>query len=184
MIVLDLKPLPYSEIQNLLKNTYSILTRYRKNALVPKQISKILLAMDEFIYFASLMEEKELSEGYYCSRQIRVIFASLKDGFFKGKYPIEFPNLQILNDFKNSYVINLNENFLSVNPEQAIVKVDANADTKAGAKLANQRFLKFLKSPKAKQNQQNSRPKTHTHRAHSLITRRWSPQVLLPQPEK
>lgn len=131
MIVLDLKPLPYSEIQKLLRTTYNVLTRYCKNALVPKQISKILLAMDEFVYFASLMEEKELSEGYYCSRQIRVISRALKDGFFKGEYPIDFPNLQISNDFRNSYVINLNENFLPVNSGQVIVEVDTNVDADA-----------------------------------------------------
>ena len=43
-IVLDLKELSFSKIQNLLKGTYEILTEYHKDKLIPKEISKLLSA--------------------------------------------------------------------------------------------------------------------------------------------
>ena len=64
-IVLDLKELSFSKIQNLLKETYEILTEYHKEKLIPKEISKLLLEVDSFLYFTSLMEENEKGIDFY-----------------------------------------------------------------------------------------------------------------------
>ena len=77
-IVLDLKELSFSKIQNLLKETYEILTEYHKEKLIPKEISKLLLEVDSFLYFTSLMEENEKGIDFYpcyAGNRYFVIFA-------------------------------------------------------------------------------------------------------------
>ena len=112
MIVIDLQELPLAELQALLCDTYRVLTQFHKEPLVPKGISRILLNVEEYLYFASLMEEIEVSEGYYCHRQLYSIVKALKEGFFNAAYAYTFPHLQIFDDFKNAYVINLEKDFL------------------------------------------------------------------------
>ena len=59
---LSLKEPSWPKLQGLLKETYKALTLYHKDGLVPKELARIMLCMDEFLYFTSLMEEKEKVE--------------------------------------------------------------------------------------------------------------------------
>ena len=56
--VFELKKLSLEDMQTLLKETYLILTTYHKDSLIPKEISKLFLEIEDFLYFSSLMEEK------------------------------------------------------------------------------------------------------------------------------
>ena len=69
-VVMSLDELPLPKIQQLLKDTYRILTDFLKSELVPKQISELFLEMEDFLYFCSLMEEKEKSVGFYHWQEI------------------------------------------------------------------------------------------------------------------
>ena len=106
--VMDLKEISLSEMQGLLKDTYQALTAFHKDDLIPKEISKILLGMEDFLYFASLMEEKEVGTGFYHWREIYVISTALKSGFLEGAYECEFPKLQICDAEENVHVIDVN----------------------------------------------------------------------------
>ena len=63
MIAIDMQELPLAELQVLLCDTYRALTQFHKDALVPKEVTQILLNIEEYLYFSSLMEEKEVPEG-------------------------------------------------------------------------------------------------------------------------
>ena len=112
MYVLNLKELPLRELQLLLYDTYRALTQFHKQSLIPKEITKIFLNIEAYLYFASLMEEKEVTAGYYCHRQVYVIAKALQEGFFNAEYAYAFPQLQIFDDFHNAHIINLEKNFL------------------------------------------------------------------------
>lgn len=105
-IVLDLKELSLSKIQNLLKETYEILTEYHKEKLIPKEISKLLLEVDNFLYFTSLMEENEKGVDFYHFQYISSIFEAMKEGFFNSEYTYTFPKLKITDIKKNEHIIN------------------------------------------------------------------------------
>ena len=93
--VLALEEIPLCQVQALLKDSYALLTRYCQEDLVPKEMAKLLLTMDEYLFFAELMEEKEKGKGYYRWEESFFAVKALKEGFFKGRYPQDYPLLQI-----------------------------------------------------------------------------------------
>ena len=104
-LVLELRKIPSAELQRLLKETYRVLRFYCEDNLVPKEISKILLEMDEFLYFASLFEKKEVEIDFYFYQVMHMIVEILKEGFFKGKYECEYPILKTSDLSNNSLVL-------------------------------------------------------------------------------
>ena len=116
--VLDLEKFSLTEMQVLLKETYIVLTAFHKEEFVPKGISKILLNMDAFLYFASLMENKEVAVDFYWYQESSMVVSALKQGFFRGKYECAFPKLRLLDLSGNASIVDLEEDCL----------FDANAD--------------------------------------------------------
>lgn len=112
-IVLDLKELSFSKIQNLLKETYEILTEYHKEKLIPKEISKLLLEVDSFLYFTSLMEEKEKGVDFYHFQYISSLFEAMKEGFFNSEYTHAFPELKVSDIKNNEHIINFETNIFN-----------------------------------------------------------------------
>ncbi len=110
--VLDLKELSVSDIEELIADTYEVLTEYHKNTLVPKEITKLLLEIKEFLELSSAIEFAEKSKGYYHSMDILIITNAMLNGFVKGEYECEFPKIQIKDINDNAYVIDLKTNFL------------------------------------------------------------------------
>ena len=112
---LALKRIPASEIQILLRDTYEALYTYRKDALVPKELCELLLEMDGFLYFASLIGDKEFDDNPYLYQAIHSVAEALKEGFFGRSYPCEFPLLAVCDaenrphmlDLENGYVEDL-----------------------------------------------------------------------------
>ncbi len=103
-VVMSLEKLPLPKIQQLLKDTYRILTVFHKSELVPKQISELFLEMEDFLYFTSLMEEKEKSMGFYYWQEIFCIVKALEKGFFEGKYRCDFPKMIITDTLDNDFL--------------------------------------------------------------------------------
>ena len=104
-IVLDLRKISSPDMHNLLRETYFILNFYRSSALIPKEVSKLLLEMDDFLYFASLMENKEVGIDFYNYKYIYLIITALKKGFYESEYGCDFPKLKIIDVHKNEIII-------------------------------------------------------------------------------
>lgn len=103
-VVMSLEELSLPKIQELLKETYRILTVFHKSELVPKQISELFLEMENFLYFTSLMEEKEKNTGFYHWQEVFCIVKALEKGFFEGKYRCDFPKLIITDILDNDFL--------------------------------------------------------------------------------
>ena len=93
--VVSLEEISTTEIQKLLLETYEVLYLFCKEDPIPKEIASIILAMDGYLTYASIMEEKEVPMNFYHFFEIYRIAASLKKGFFKFKYEAEFPKLKM-----------------------------------------------------------------------------------------
>ena len=93
--VLDLEEISPTDMKRLLKETYELLLKFHKEELVPKEVTKVLLEMDAFLYFVSLMERKEVGIDFYKYQRIFSIVEALKAGFFSGDYECEFPKLKL-----------------------------------------------------------------------------------------
>ena len=112
-VILDLEPIPQDELQELLKNTYAILRAYHKEAIVPKEISELFVAIYEFLYFASVMEDNAVNVNYHFM-YLHSIVEALKEGFFDGEYPCAYPKLSILDLYDQEKIIDFDENIFEV----------------------------------------------------------------------
>ncbi len=110
--VFELKKLSLEEVQVLLKETYLILTTYHKDSLIPKEISKLFLEIEDFLYFSSLMEEKENGLGFYHWQELFHLVKALEKGFFEGKYSCDYPKLIITDVLDNDLLIDLESDHL------------------------------------------------------------------------
>ena len=96
--VLDLHRIPSSEIRDALKRTYQVLYCYHKEDAVPKAVCKMIIEMDEFLYFASMINENELDDDPCFYQAIHSIGEALRAGFFDGKYKSAYPVLRVLDE--------------------------------------------------------------------------------------
>jgi hypothetical protein len=103
--VLDLKKIPAPQLQNVLKDTYEILYFYHRQDCAPKMVSKLLLVMDEFLYFVSLMEDSEVKKDFYYYQAVSCIAKALKQGYFIGRYDGVFPVLKFLDPTDEPMII-------------------------------------------------------------------------------
>ena len=110
--VLALEQIPVENLQNLLKETYETLVVFHKDELVPKEISKLFLEMEDFLYFSSLMEEKEVESDYYCYRKVNAVIKTLEAGFLSGDFGCDFPKLRIIDDDKTPFIFDFTTNLL------------------------------------------------------------------------
>lgn len=111
--VLKLEKLSLPEMQVLLSETYQALRKFYQDKLVPKEISRILLGMEDFLYFAALMEEKEVGIDFYNYQCMSSIVAALKKGFFNADYGCDFPELKVLDKNNNEYLLNFETDIFS-----------------------------------------------------------------------
>ena len=110
--VFELKNFSLEDMQTLLKETYLILTTYHKESLIPKEISKLFLEIEDFLYFSSLMEEKENGLGFYHWQELFHLIKALEKGFFEGKYSCDYPKLIITDVLDNDLLIDLESDYL------------------------------------------------------------------------
>lgn len=120
-IVLDCKELSLKFMFELIKDTYKAFTLYHKDELIPKEISKILLKMEEFAHFTALMEDNEMGKGYYHWEEFQYIVTALKEGFLKSKFEAEFPQFIVLDCLDSQYLIDFENDSL----EQYILAVQS-----------------------------------------------------------
>lgn len=111
--VLKSKKFSLIVLQNLLKETYMVLTEYHKAALVPKEVSKLLSEMEDFLHFITIMDDKDLYIDFYYYQCISNIISALKKGFFDGVYEYSFPKLKILDVENNEILIDFEKAFFT-----------------------------------------------------------------------
>lgn len=63
--VLELEPISQKEMQELIKDTRRIVQDHCKHSFVPKQFVELFIEMEEFLFFASMIEEKEKGIDFY-----------------------------------------------------------------------------------------------------------------------
>ena len=110
--VLDLKRIPSIEIRDLLRRTYEVLNHYHKEECAPKAVAEMLLEMDGFLYFASLITDKEFDDNPYLYQAVHSIAEALKAGFFEGHYEKEYPLLKVFDPKENPCVVDLENGYL------------------------------------------------------------------------
>ena len=93
--VLSLQEIAPAELQSLLRDTYLALRAYHTETVIPKEVSRLLLEMQDFLYFASLMEEKEVGVGFYRVQLLSALIDALKRGFFAADYGCAYPALTV-----------------------------------------------------------------------------------------
>ena len=76
--VIRFKEIDIEELKGLLTDTYKILKSYSKDELVPKEISGLLLAVKDFFWWVSDLEETPLHHLY---QQIGNILREMNVGF-------------------------------------------------------------------------------------------------------
>ena len=105
--VLNLDRVPSDELQFLLKDTYEKLYFYQKSDTIPKELAKLLLEMNEYLYFSTLIEDKEDRPDFYYYRAVSSVVKALTDGFFAGNYECSFPLLNACNAAGFSCILDL-----------------------------------------------------------------------------
>ncbi len=109
---LDLKRIPSIEIRDLFKRSYEVLYYYHKDTVVPKGVSRMLLEMDGFLYFASMITDKEFDDNPYLYQAVHSIADALKLGFFQGEYECAYPVLKVHDDEYNSHILDLENGYI------------------------------------------------------------------------
>lgn len=110
--VLNLETLTPAELHPLVRDSYRAVSHYCKKEEVPKEITALFLQIEDFLYFASLMEEKEKSIDFYFWEELHYMEEALKKGFFDGGFPEAYPVLLVTDALDNSYRMNFEENSL------------------------------------------------------------------------
>ncbi|MBQ4066557.1 MAG: hypothetical protein IJD22_02815 [Clostridia bacterium] len=82
--VLELREIQVSQIEGVLKKTYAIIRELCSGALVPKELCRLMLSAEEFLYLASLMEKNEKQMNYYHFIGTYLMVAAMKNGLFEG----------------------------------------------------------------------------------------------------
>ena len=111
---LDLCEVSYEEMEELLLKTYEIMFSYRFERVVAKEVCRMLLNIEDFIYFLSVMEANEKS-AMGNTRMYQLLFTIIKDmekGFLSGDFACAYPVLKI----------NLNDNIIDLKMDEPYLK--------------------------------------------------------------
>ena len=84
--VLNLKEISPNRTQQLLQQTRLVIASYAKETLVPKAVVKLFGEMDEFLYFASMMEDNEVRMDFYHYQDISCEVKAIKETFYAFGY--------------------------------------------------------------------------------------------------
>lgn len=100
--MLDEKVVPYKEIQIVLKDSFYILNEYRKQNQVPKEISRILLNIKDFLKEVSMVEFFDEFSTFSSYPALYSMTVALEKGFFNEKDNYKYPKLEV--EFDNGKI--------------------------------------------------------------------------------
>ena len=87
--LLDTKKQKAAEIAPLLVDAARAVMAYKNEELIPKELCRLLLGLDEYLYFASFVEQGELLD-FYCYQAVSNIASAIKKGLFEGDFECIF----------------------------------------------------------------------------------------------
>ena len=83
--LLDQKEQKISDIAPLLADAVKAAVAYKDEELFPKELCRLLLGIDDYLCFASFIEQGELLD-FCCYQAISNIASVIKNGLFKGDF--------------------------------------------------------------------------------------------------
>ena len=84
--VIELKKIDLLRLQKLFQNSYDVIEEFRKDQLIPKEISKLLLEMNEFSWWVYDLDKTPLHEFY---QGILTLISALNEHFFVCDYDVK-----------------------------------------------------------------------------------------------
>ena len=82
--LLDTKKQKAAEIAPLLADTAAVTKEYAEGEFIPKELCKLLMSIDDYLYFATFIEDGQLLD-FYCYQAVSNIVTSIKDRLFEGR---------------------------------------------------------------------------------------------------
>lgn len=92
MMIVELKSIEPRLLQNALRQTKAVLDTCQGRTSASKAVCRMLLSAEEFLHFATMMEEKEKTFDFYHYKAISCLLSALKNGFFEGEYYYPLPD--------------------------------------------------------------------------------------------
>ena len=87
--LLDLKKQKLSEIAEVLADTAAVTKEYAEGEFIPKELCKLLMSIDDYLYFATFIEDGQLLD-FYCYQAVSNIASAIKKGLFEGDFECIF----------------------------------------------------------------------------------------------
>ncbi len=84
--VIRFENIDFKKLQKLFRETYTVLEEFGKKNLVPKQISKLLLEMNDFGWWVSDLDDTPLHEFY---QEFLFLITGLNKYFLTRDYDVE-----------------------------------------------------------------------------------------------
>ena len=87
--LLDLKKQELSEIAEVLADTAAVTKEYAEGEFIPKELCKLLMSIDDYLCFATFIEDGQLLD-FYCYQAVSNIASAIKKGLFEGDFECIF----------------------------------------------------------------------------------------------
>lgn len=84
--VIRFENIDFKKLQKLFRETYNVLEEFSKEKLVPKQISKLLIEMNDFGWWVSDLDDTPLHEFY---QELLSLITGLNKYFLTRDYDVE-----------------------------------------------------------------------------------------------
>lgn len=85
-VVIPFENCDFGKLQNLFRETYDVIEEFSKEELEPKQMSGLLLEMNDFGWWVADLDETPLHEFY---QEILSLIAALNKYFLSRDYDVE-----------------------------------------------------------------------------------------------
>ena len=85
-LVIRFENIDFGKLQNLFRETYNVIEEFSKEKFVPKQMSGLLLEMNEFDWWVGSLDDTPLHEFY---QEIGSLISALKKYFLTRDYNVE-----------------------------------------------------------------------------------------------
>ncbi len=102
------------EAQELLLETYEKFYLLQKEEMVPKETTRIILAMNSFMDMLIRYEEEDELTDFCQFHEIYPIIDALQQGFLRSNYKAEFPKLAVRDLKGNEFIIDLKNDQLFI----------------------------------------------------------------------
>lgn len=113
--MLTIRTFSIEQLENLLKETYSICTKYQNEDMVPKELCKVFACIQWFLSYGAdvyYIDEYTTNSDTAEHDAIAIIIDEIEYGFYNGKYECAFPNIKVDNYRGKSYILNMENEFL------------------------------------------------------------------------